>query len=169
MPVTRGANAAIDKVSVQKAEVVDLIAAYGESDLICYRAGEPVELIKRQRDAWDPILEWCDGTFGAPLDVAEGVMHIAQPDAAAANLKSEVSKLTAFQLAGFYDLVSMSGSLVLALAVTHDFIDVEKAWKTSRIDEDWQIEQWGEDDEASATALVKQNAFVSAAKFYKIS
>ena len=169
MPVTRGANAAIDKVAAQFDEVVALIAAYGDSDLLCYRAGKPVELIARQAAAWDPILEWCRETFDAPLFVAEGVMHIAQPETSLTILKSQVEQMTNFQLAGFYDLVSMSGSLVLALAVTRGKIDVASAWDVSRVDENWQIEQWGEDEEATATVAKKQNAFVSAAIFHKMS
>ncbi len=38
MPFTRMANSALDKVTPQFAEVADLIAAYGASDLLCYRA-----------------------------------------------------------------------------------------------------------------------------------
>ena len=169
MPVTRGANAAIDKVAVQHAEVVELIAAYGDSDLLCYRAAGPVELVQRQAAAWDPIIEWCRDSLDAPLLVAEGVMHIAQPKASLAILHSKVAQMSNFQLAGFHDLVSMSGSLVLALAVVNEHLDVTSAWNLSRVDEDWQIEQWGNDDEETMVSDRKQKAFVSANSFYKIS
>lgn len=169
MPVTRGANAAIDKVAIQFDEVVDIVAAYGESDLLCYRASEPEGLVARQVEGWDPILEWCKTELDAPLFVAEGVMHIAQPARSISNLKKAVSGMSNFQLAGLYDLVSISGSLVLALALVRGRIDVEQAWSLSRIDESWQIEQWGPDDEEIEVSDRKQSAFGNANRFYNIS
>ena len=64
MPATRFANAAIDKVRVQFAEVADMLGAYGETDLLCYRAEAPVELTARQAAAWDPLLDWAARRFG---------------------------------------------------------------------------------------------------------
>lgn len=167
MPVTRGANAAIDKVAPQKDEVVAMLAAYGDSDLLCYRAAGPEELIKLQRDAWDPLLDWAKADLNAPLICAEGVMHVPQDPAVLMRLHAEVAKLSAFGLAGFHDLVSISGSLILALAVIRGRLSAEEAWALSRVDEDYQISQWGEDDEASVQAAIKRDAFVHAATFYQ--
>ena len=169
MPVTRGANAAIDKVRTQRTEVVELLAEYGDSDLLCYRAAGPDGLIKRQAAAWDPMLDWAAETLGARLFVGEGVMHVAQDPEALALLTTEVAAFDDFALAAVHDLISLSGSLVLALAVTKDAIAVTDAWAASRIDEQWQIEQWGEDETAAAAEKTKETAFVDAARFYQFT
>jgi len=169
MPVTRGANAAIDKVRVQRAEVVELLAEYGDSDLLCYRAAGPDGLIQRQAAAWDTMLDWAAETMGARLFVGEGVMHVDQNPVALARLAAEVEAFDDFALAAVHDLISLSGSLVLALAVTRDAITVEDAWAASRIDEHWQIEQWGEDETATIAEKTKQTAFADAARFYRFS
>lgn len=169
MPVTRGANAAIDKVRAQRTEVVSLLSEYGDSDLLCYRAAGPQELIERQAAAWDPILEWAVDSLGARLAVGEGVMHVAQRPEALRKLESQLAVLDDFSLAAAHDLISLSGSLVLALAVTHKKIAAQDAWLLSRVDEHWQIEQWGKDDEAEEAEAIKRTAFLDAARFYEIS
>lgn len=169
MPVTRGANAALDKVTIQKAEVVEMLAAYGDSDLLCYRAAGPDELVELQRKAWDPLLDWAATELRAPLISAEGVMHVPQDPAVLQRLTQEVDQLSVFALAGFHDLVSLSGSLILALAVIRGRLSAEDAWDLSRVDEAYQISQWGADDEATEMAEIKRAAFCHAEQFYKMS
>ncbi len=168
MPVTKGANAAIDKVRVQREEVIDLLADYGDSDLLCYRAAGPEALIALQADGWDPVLDWAANTLGARLFVGEGVMHVPQTAQALQSLRAEVAAFDDFALAAAHDLISISGSLVLALAVTKGALGPEEAWLKSRIDEHWQIAQWGEDEEAAMMEAAKKKAFEDAAKFYHL-
>lgn len=167
MPVTRTANSAIDKVAPQHAEVADMLAAYGASDLLCYRALDPPELTRRQAKAWDPHLSWAATDLSAPLHVTRGVMPVAQPPASLAALSRLVHALDPFRLAAFHDLVAITGSLVLALAVTRGRLAVDEAWSLSRIDEAWQISLWGEDEEAAETAAFKRAAFLAADRFYQ--
>ncbi len=166
MPVTRSANAAIDKVGPMHAEVAALVSEYGGTDLLCYRAESPEGLVKRQSEAWDPLLEWAAETLSAPLKPTTGVMHVEQDAAALENLAKRVSDMDNFQLAAFHDLVGMSGSLIIGFATIHGFLPVPELWRRSRIDEDWQVEQWGEDDEATATEAGKREGFEHAARFY---
>ncbi|MEL6573600.1 MAG: ATP12 family protein [Pseudomonadota bacterium] len=168
MPVTRGANSAIDKVMAQRAEVVQLLAAYGDSDLLCYRAAGPTQLIAQQADAWDPLLDWAAETFGVRLRTGEGVMHVEQDLDGQARLTAELDELTAFELAGAHDLISLSGSLIIALAVIKKHISTTEGWAASRVDEAWQISQWGEDDEAMIQEKIKNNAFQDAARFIEL-
>ncbi|MBD1204591.1 MAG: ATPase [Rhodobacteraceae bacterium] len=168
MPVTRAANSALDKVVPQRAEVVALLAAYGGSDLLCYRAAGPEALAERQAAGWDPLLDWAAESFGARLAVTRGVMPVAQDPAGLARLEAEVAGLSVFRLAGFHDLVAISGSLVLALAVIRGRLGAEEAWHLSRIDEAWQVEQWGEDEEAAAAEVVRRVAFDAASRFYAL-
>lgn len=168
MPFTRTANSAIDKVATQFDEVVEMLAAYGASDHLCYRAMEPVELVARQAEGWDAVLDWAAEAMDAPLRVTRGVVPVSQPAESLAALHNAVADLSPFQLAAFHDLVAMSGSLVLAFAVAWGRLAAEEAWTLSRIDESWQIEQWGEDEEAAETAALKHAAFLHANRFFAL-
>ncbi len=169
MPFTRSANAAIDKVRHQHGEVADMLADYGDSDLLCYRATHPEALQNRQAEAWDPALDWAAEALGARLIPLAGVVHQPQAGEALQALRGHVHALSAFQLAAFHDLVSLSGSLILGFATALDWRSPDEIWRISRLDELWQIEQWGEDDEAQAVARTKEAAFLHAKRFYDLS
>ncbi|MCP1168999.1 ATP12 family chaperone protein [Limimaricola litoreus] len=168
MPATRTANSAIDKVSVQRDEVAEMLAAYGGSDMLCYRAEGPAELVARQSAEWDPLLDWAEARFDARLVSVAGVMPVAQDAAALERLAAPLRDMDPFALAAFHDLVALSGSLVLAHAVTEGHLGASEAWRLSRLDEEWQIEQWGEDEEAEALAQMKRAAFHDAARFWSL-
>lgn len=169
MPVTRSANAAIDKVSVQFDEVVDLLAEYGGTDLLCYRADGPKELILRQAQAWDVLLNWAEGEYGVRLKVTSGVIPVDQDAAALARLRAELAALSPFALAAMHDLISLTGSLILGLAVARGRLDAQQAWDLSRIDEDWQSEQWGADEDADDLASLKNEALLQAARIWSLA
>lgn len=166
MPFTRTANSAIDKVAPQFDAVADMLAEYGGSDLLCYRAEGPDDLVALQADAWDPLLTWARESLGVSLQTTVGVMHVSQPAASLQALRRHVRALNPFQLAAFHDLVALSGSLVIALAVARRRIAADEAWTCSRIDETWQIALWGDDEEAAEVAARKRAAFLQADRFY---
>ncbi|MEI6097057.1 MAG: ATP12 family protein [Alphaproteobacteria bacterium] len=168
MPYTRAANSALEKVAPQFDEVVALLAAYGDSDLLCYRAPGPVELTTLQAQAWDPLLQWAQDRLNTPLTVTTGVIHVPQPEASLNRLHHLTRAHSHFQTAAFHDLVSLSGSLILAFAITHDHLSPEQAWTLSRIDETYQNSLWGADDEAAALAETKRLAFHQAARFWAV-
>lgn len=168
MPVTKTANAAIDKVTVQHEEVAQMLAAYGDSDLLCYRAEAPEELVERQNQHWNPMLDWAAETLGARLEPRTGVIHIPQDPEAVNVLSVRTHALDAFELAAFHDLVSLSGSLVLGFAATLDARPIDDLWTLSRLDELWQEEQWGEDEDATALALIKRDAFFHAKRVFEL-
>ncbi|AJE45400.1 ATP12 family chaperone protein [Celeribacter indicus] len=168
MPATRSANSAIDKVATQRAEVADLLSDYGDSDLLCYRAEAPEDLAAQQAEGWDPLLDWAATHLGARLAPRGGVMHAPQDAQALAALRARVHALTPFELAAFHDLVTLSGSLILAFAVIQDRLAAEEAWRLSRLDETYQIAQWGEDEEAAEHAELKRQSFLHAARFYRV-
>jgi chaperone required for assembly of F1-ATPase len=168
MPFTRMANSAIDKVAPQITAVADMLADYGGSDLLCYRATAPEALADRQAAAWDPLLDWAATALDAPLHAVPGVMPHAQPGPSLAALRRAVRDLSACQLVAFHDLVALSGSLVLALAVTRGRLSADAAWDLSRIDEAWQIAEWGEDAEAAEVAALKRADFLRADRFFAL-
>ncbi|WP_439109666.1 ATP12 family chaperone protein [Lentibacter sp.] len=169
MPFTRSANAALDKVAVQHEEVAGLIAAYAETDLLCYRADSPVELQKRQAEAWDAPLAWVRDTHGLHLEVATGVMPVSQSEASLQKAQALSMGMSAFALTAFHDLVSLSGSFVLGLMAAQNCDTPENLWNISRIDENWQQELWGVDDEAAEMAALKKAQFEHAYAFYQAS
>jgi len=169
MPCTKTANAALDKVSIQHAEVADMLAAYGDCDLLCYRADSPQELVDRQNERWDPMLDWAEGALGVRLKTRVGIMHVPQDPAAVAQMTGQVHALDKFQLAAFHDLVSLSGSLVLGFAAAYDAHDIDTLWALSRLDEVWQAEIWGADDEAEELAAIKKASFHHAKLMFDLS
>lgn len=166
MPVTRAANSAIDKVGPLFDAVVDEISGFGATDLLCYRAEAPIELVARQAAEWDPLLDWLHAAFDARLLVTAGVIPIDQPDQSLARLRAAVAAQDAFRLAALHDLVAITGSLCLGLAVAKGRLTPEQAFLISRIDEHWQIELWGADDEATQIETLKQAAIQDAGRFY---
>ncbi|MEM9851183.1 MAG: ATP12 family protein [Pseudomonadota bacterium] len=163
MPATRWANSAIDKVAPQQDAVAGMLADYGASDLLCYRADGPSGLVDAQAAAWDPPLAWCRDALGADLQVTEGIVPVAQAPDALAHMRRVLDRLDSFELAAVHDLIVISGSLVLGLMVEADAINPAEAWRASRVDEDWQIAQWGDDAEAIALAQAKEQDFHRAA------
>ena len=168
MPMTRSANAAIDKVAKQHAEVADMVADYGDTDLLCYRADAPEELCDRQQAEWAPYLEWARGTLGVQLVPVSGVMYAPQPEASLARLRAMVHQMNAFELTAFHDLVGMSGSLILGFAAARGLRPIDEIWASSRLDDIWQQEQWGQDAEANEDAMRKRQAFVHAKVFFDL-
>lgn len=166
MPWTRSANSAIDKIGHQRAEVEAHLLEYAGTDLLCYRAESPAELIARQMADWDPLLKWLTTTYGVSLEVTKGVMPITQPAATLTRLAKEMQPMDDFRLTGFHDLVALSGSFVLGLAVAARECTPDEAWRLSRVDEVFQIEQWGADEEAEELTSMKKAAFRHATEFF---
>ncbi|MEM6745425.1 MAG: ATP12 family protein [Pseudomonadota bacterium] len=165
MPVTRSINTAVDRAGPEFEAIAEMVAAYGRSDLLCYRAPGPGSLVARQAEGWDPLLAWAESRHGARLICAEGIVPVAQPEAALAALDAAVRACSPFELTALHDLVALSGSLVLGLAAAEGAVEAEDAWRLSRIDEDFQAERWGEDAEAAEMAERRRREFLFAKRF----
>jgi len=166
MPWTRSANSAIDKLSVQRAEVEDHLIGYAGTDLVCYRAVSPNELVERQAAAWDPILQNVDKSFGVRLLTTSGVMPVTQEPETIDVLRNVMSTMSDFAITGFHDIVTLSGSYLIAVSVAQKAVESHAAWGLSRIDEDWQVEQWGHDEDSDAQVEIKREAFLHAVRFF---
>jgi chaperone required for assembly of F1-ATPase len=170
MPMLRMANTALDGIAANRQAVVDAVARFGEHDLICYRAGQPPELAALQDQAWSPMLDWLAARHGARLAAAAGLTHIPQPPEALAALRRVVEGMDDFALAALHVMASVTGSLVLALALAEARLNPAQAFQISRIDEDYQAGKWGADAEAEtrARALAREldvaSAFLAASR-----
>lgn len=165
MPLTRLSNSAIDKIPLQFEETVDALAGYAETDMTCFRAASPEELVKRQAAAWDPPLEWLRATHGIVLVQSEGVIAADQPPKSLSAMRNWLAELGPFTLMGLHDLIGISGSIVLARAVHEGHLDPQSAWSASILDEMWNVELWGEDTEAARVRDVKCREFLAAHAF----
>ena len=165
MPLTGLANAAIERIPADPALFAANLAAYAESDLLCYRADAPPELVARQAAAWDPPLAWATQRYDVHFGIAIGVMHQPQPDATIERLAVAVAARDPFELAGLSPVVTITGSLVLGLALIERAMDAEAIWAAANLEEDWQAEQWGEDALAVQAREARRREFDAAARF----
>jgi chaperone required for assembly of F1-ATPase len=145
LPLTRLAATGLDRVTTQRARVIEDTAKYAGSDLLCYRASVPETLVKRQQETWQPLLDWADERYGARLVVVEGLAFVEQPADAVARLHEAVATHSDLGLSALYNLTHISGSLVVALAVAEGHLSAADAFDAAQLDELYQIERWGED------------------------
>lgn len=168
MPFTKLANTAIDGVTPRRDEVIAEIVAFAKHDHLCYRTDAPAELVRRQSEAWDPLLEWTAEHYGAPLIPASGITSVAQPETSIAALRKAVEALDPFALAALHVIASICGSLVLGLAVVDKRVSVEEAFALSQIDERFQAEKWGFDSEAERRRLRLLAEITDAGRFLRL-
>jgi chaperone required for assembly of F1-ATPase len=167
MPLSKLANSAIDRVAGREAEVAEQILAYA-NDLLCYRAAAPAELVARQNARWDPLLEWVAGRY-APLAVGTGIAHVPQTDETLAAYRRALAVHDAFALAALHNAATVTGSLVLALALAEARLDARQAFALSRLDEAFQAEKWGADAEAESRACALETELVAAERFIRLA
>lgn len=167
MPWTRSANAAIDKVALQRDEVKAHLAGYADTDLLFYRADGPDSLVERQAAQWNPVLDWISTRYGAKFVQTAGIMPVSQSSEALRAVTREMDAMSDFQITAFHDLVTLSGSFLLALCIVEEQREPDTIWELSRLDETWQAEQWGEDEEANEVAGIKKAAFLHATEFLR--
>jgi chaperone required for assembly of F1-ATPase len=167
MPATRMVNSVIDKVSVNFEAIVEMLTEYAGSDLICYRSLSPQELIAEQEALWDPLLEWSATSMNAPMASANGVMFVAQDESSVDVYRQRLKGMNNYQLAGVHDLITISGSAVIAIALITNHLTPDQAWAAATVDEAWQEKQWGTDEEAQVALERKRADFDFAHNFWK--
>ena len=150
MTLTRLANVAIDRTPETRADLAEELSRYAGTDVTCYLADKPAELQRRQDDAWKPMRDWVGKQHGVVLVPVIGLIASPQPDASLEAVRTYALSLDDYRLTALTWACSLLGSAVLALAMEGGKLDAKQALLASCIDEDWQIEQWGEDDEAKA-------------------
>ena len=147
MPLTRLASTAQDRMPAQRAAAIEEVAGYAHTDLLCYRAAHPLDLALRQQHGWQPLLDWAAATFGVRLAVTTALLPVAQPEAALARLRAEIEGLGDWPLVGLHAATTALGSLVLGLALARGRIDARQALAASLLDEHYEIERWGKDED----------------------
>jgi len=168
MPLTGLANAALDQVAPDPAKFRNELARYAEADLLCYRAEHPPKLIAVQAVEWGPLLDWARRWFDVEFVVTAGIIHVPQPRETITKLADGIKEANPFELAALSPIVTIGGSLVTALALFERAIDLDTAWTAVSVDDRWQIDQWGADDEAVAALANRRQDFAAAARFLSL-
>jgi chaperone required for assembly of F1-ATPase len=168
MPMTRLANSVIDGVADDVTAVRDDIAKYLGTDLLFYRASFPEGLIARQAEQWDPVLRWAADDLGAHFILTEGVMHVAQPEPAVA-LAHQALPNNAWAVAASHIVTTITGSALLALALQYGARTPEQVWAAAHVDEDWNSQQWGQDEEVAERRSTRLRDFEAAAKALELT
>ncbi|GAK32738.1 ATP synthase mitochondrial F1 complex assembly factor 2 [alpha proteobacterium Q-1] len=150
MPITRFLNSSLDRVKGRRPSVIDEIAAFGATDLTCYRAEAPESLVAAQKDHWNPPLSWLESTHHISLAVTCGVSPVAQDEQALGALRALIAGLDDHRLMALHSATTLSGSVVLGLAYVCGRLDRDGFWAAAMVDEDHQMARWGEDAEALA-------------------
>lgn len=163
MPMTRFANSVVDAVVDSVGAVADDIVKFLGSDLLFYRAGHPEALVKREASLWDPVLFWAADALGAHFILAEGVMHVRQPESAIEAARRALPD-DPWSIAALHVVTTLTGSALLALALKHRLRDADQVWAAAHVDEDWNAEQWGVDEEAAARRAARLVDYRAAAQ-----
>jgi chaperone required for assembly of F1-ATPase len=165
LPLTRLAGSALDVVAPQRAAVVERTAAYAATDLLCYPALGPEALAGRQEAGWQPLVDWVERHYGAPLLATAGIVAIAQPAASLITLRRAVEAADLWRLTALAAATAACGSLILALALAEGEIDAAAATELSLLDESYQSERWGEVPEAAERRAALSAEIAAAARF----
>jgi chaperone required for assembly of F1-ATPase len=168
MFLTKLANTAIDRVGPDRARILDEMAGYAGSDLVCYRADRPPRLVALQNAAWDPVLAWARGAMDAGFRAVTGVMPQPQPEAALQAAHRHFAAYDAFGLTALHNVMTLTGSALLAAMLGAGALSPEDAWAAAHVDEDYQIAEWGEDDAARARRGLRQREFADCVRFLKL-
>jgi len=169
MIFTKLANTAIDRVAGERHRIIAEILDYAGSDLVCYRAEAPESLVQRQSARWTPVIDWARTALDAPFETRPGLVHRAQPPAALAAVERALASLNPFELAAFFTIMTLTGSALLALMLAHGAIEPDAAWVAAHIDEDFQIENWGEDSEAAARRAARHAEYLACCRFLELA
>ncbi len=168
MPCTGLANAVIDRVAPDPAVFAAGLSRYAESELLCYRAGDPPPLVARQDAIWNPLLAWARVRYDVGFTIVTGIMHQHQPPETLSRLDAAVAALSPWELAALSPIVTIAGSLVIALAVVERESEPDAAFDAAHLDELWQAEQWGEDWMAADQRAAHRKDFLDACRFLRL-
>ena len=169
MIITKLINTAIDRVATRRHEIIDEITRFAGTDLLCYRASNHEALHAREAEIWDPYLSWLQQDFNINFKTTSGITHVEQAENELQKLKNELEKFDEFTLTAAHNITTLTGSAILSFALLKGQSDHEKIWQDAHIDEDFQIERWGFDEEAARRRQLRLHEFLKTYEFYQLS
>jgi chaperone required for assembly of F1-ATPase len=169
MPLTKLANTAIDRATTEKSKIAAEIIEFAGSDMVCYRAESPAGLVKRQTTHWDPIIAWAEADLKVDFATVNTITHKRQSPRALQALEAHIKSLDPFSFVAVHNLSTLTGSALLAAMTAAGKITAGAAWLAANVDEDWQIETWGDDAEASARRAGRSKEFSACVAFVNLA
>jgi chaperone required for assembly of F1-ATPase len=169
MPLTKLANTAIDRATTEKSKIAAEILEFAGSDMVCYRAESPAGLVLRQTTHWDPIIIWAKAELNVDFTTVNTITHKRQSTAALQALEAHITSLDPFSFVAVHNLTTLTGSALLAAMTASGKISADTAWLAANVDEDWQIETWGADAEASARRAGRFHEFSACVTFINLA
>lgn len=160
---------ALDIVAPNPAAMVDTLVKYAETDTLCYRAEPDDALFARQEAEWEPILSGVEAREGVRFTRVSGIMHQAQPDATLTRLRSTLQSYDAFALAGLQTLASLATSFCIGMEALQAGADPDTLWQAANLEELWQEELWGQDDEARERREAREADFMNAFEWMQLA
>jgi chaperone required for assembly of F1-ATPase len=168
MPLTGYVNTAIDRIGNNREVIFKNVLNFAGTDLLCYRCEEPEDLATRQNEYWQPLLDWAADSMGVELEVTHSILPLRQPIKAIEALVHKLQKMNDMEIAGIASLAAACGSLIIALALADGKIDPAHAFDCSQLDQIYQNERWGVDEEAKSRQKNIKNDIASAALFLSL-
>lgn len=169
MILTKLANTAIDRVADDQQRIADEIVKFAGADQVSYRAHEPEGLVARQAEHWNPVLDWAMAQLDAPFVKTTGVMHRPQPAEALSAFARHVQRLDPWTLTALHNLATITGSALIAAMLADGALDREAAWRAAFVDEDWETESWGNDEEAIQRRAALRREFDACVDFLDVA
>ena len=169
MPLTKLANTAIDRATTEKSKITAEILEFAGSDMVCYRVERPAGLVLRETTHWDPIIAWAKADLNVDFVTVSTVIHRRQSSSALRDVEAHIKSLDPFSFVAVHNLTTLTGSALLAAMTAAGKIPADAAWLATNVDEDWQIETWGEDAEAAARRAGRFNEFSACVRFVNLA
>ena len=169
MPMTQLSNTAIDRTRPLRSQVIDEVASYASTDLLCYRVSDPPDLARVQAERWQPLLDWAEDTYGASLRVTTDIAPLRQPKGALLAIFQAVAACDDFVLTGLHAATAASGSVIIAIALEKEHVEAQQGYELAQLDELFQIEKWGEDSEARLRREGIRDVLATATAFMSLS
>lgn len=171
LPMRDMADYALDMAAPGKPALARHLVAYGDTDTLCYRAGPDEPLHARQLEAWEPLVQDFEQCCGVRMVRVSGIVHCPQDQSALATLEARMLRENPFVLTGIEVMTKLAASLVTGLLAL-DADDETRAltlWQAACLEEEWQADLWGRDDEAEERRARRRSDFLRAWRFSKLA
>lgn len=162
MPMVRLINSGIESGEERIPAFREEVIKFAAGDLMLYRAETPQELLTRQEELWDAALVTLARHFGVSFQPTFGILHQPQPQPTLDRLAETLGDHGLLELTAMVSLTGLTGSGLLTLGLWHQLFTPEQVWAAAHVDEDFQIGQWGEDEEAADRRAKRKTEFDTA-------
>lgn len=169
MILTKLANTGIDRVATRRGEIIAELTSYGGSDLVCYRAVDPFSLADKERQIWDPFLDWFKSEHNISFKLGTGIVHVAQDAEDLVKFSALYDRFDEFELTALHNITTMVGSAVLPISLVLGDWSFDDVWTAAHVEEDFQKERWGTDEQAEARREGRFKEFQKTYEFYKLA